>query len=62
MAVIIFVVRANIAKEKEAAFNTRYNEEHVPQVLQYNGAVSVRRYRQILGEDLHCHIMPAAHA
>jgi hypothetical protein len=30
-----------------------HNEEHVPQVLQYNGAVSARRYRQILGEDKH---------
>jgi antibiotic biosynthesis monooxygenase (ABM) superfamily enzyme len=51
MAVTIFVVRASIAKDKEAAFNTWYNEEHVPQVLQYNGAVSARRYRQILGDD-----------
>jgi quinol monooxygenase YgiN len=53
MAVTIFVVRASIAKDKEAAFNTWYNEEHVPQVLQYNGAVSARRYKQILGEDKH---------
>jgi antibiotic biosynthesis monooxygenase (ABM) superfamily enzyme len=51
MAVTIFVVRATITKEKEAAFNTWYNEEHAPQVLQYNGAVSARRYRKILGED-----------
>jgi antibiotic biosynthesis monooxygenase (ABM) superfamily enzyme len=53
MAVTLFVVRASIAKEKEAAFNKWYKEEHVPQVLQYNGAVSARRYRQILGEDKH---------
>jgi antibiotic biosynthesis monooxygenase (ABM) superfamily enzyme len=53
MAVTLFVVRASIAKEKEAAFNKWYNEEHVPQVLQYNGAVSARRYKQILGEDKH---------
>jgi antibiotic biosynthesis monooxygenase (ABM) superfamily enzyme len=51
MAVTIFVVRASIAKDREAAFNTWYNEEHVPQVLQYNGAVSARRYKQILGDD-----------
>ena len=51
MAVTVFVVRASIAKDREAAFNTWYNEEHVPQVLQYNGAVSARRYRQILGDD-----------
>jgi antibiotic biosynthesis monooxygenase (ABM) superfamily enzyme len=51
MAVTIFVVRANVTKDKEAAFNTWYNEEHVPQVLQYNGAVSARRYKQILGDD-----------
>ena len=51
MAVTIFVVRATIIKDKEAAFNTWYNEEHVPQLLRYNGAVSARRYRKILGED-----------
>ena len=51
MAIVLFVVRANIAKDREAAFNKWYNEEHVPQLLQYNGAVSARRYRKILGED-----------
>lgn len=51
MAVTIFVVRATITKDREAAFNTWYNEEHVPQLLKYNGAVSARRYRKILGED-----------
>ncbi|MBO0763600.1 MAG: DUF4286 family protein [Hyphomicrobiaceae bacterium] len=51
MAVTIFVVRASVTKDKEDAFNTWYNTEHVPQVLQYNGAVSARRYKQILGED-----------
>jgi len=25
--------------------------EHAPQVLQFNGAVSARRYRKILGDD-----------
>lgn len=51
MAITIFVVRATITKGKEAAFNTWYNEEHAPQLLQYNGAVSARRYRKILGDD-----------
>jgi antibiotic biosynthesis monooxygenase (ABM) superfamily enzyme len=51
MAVTLFVVRATIAKDKEAAFNKWYNEEHAPQVLQFNGAVSARRYKKILGED-----------
>ena len=51
MAVTIFIVRATISKDREAAFNKWYNEEHVPQVLQFNGAVSARRYKKILGED-----------
>jgi antibiotic biosynthesis monooxygenase (ABM) superfamily enzyme len=51
MAVTIFVVRATITKDQEAAFNKWYNQEHAPQVLQYNGAVSARRYRKILGDD-----------
>ena len=32
MAVGLFVVRATITKDKEAAFNTWYDTEHVPQV------------------------------
>jgi hypothetical protein len=51
MSVTIFVVRATITKDREAAFNKWYNEEHVPQVLQFNGAVSGRRYKKILGDD-----------
>jgi antibiotic biosynthesis monooxygenase (ABM) superfamily enzyme len=51
MAVTMFMVRATITRDKEAAFNRWYNEEHVPQVLQFNGAVSARRYRKILGDD-----------
>ena len=51
MAVSIFVVRATITKEKEAAFNTWYDTEHVPQVLRYNGAVSGRRYKRLTGDD-----------
>jgi heme-degrading monooxygenase HmoA len=47
---MLFVVRATITKEKEAAFNKWYNEEQ-PQVLQFNGAASARRYKKILGED-----------
>jgi antibiotic biosynthesis monooxygenase (ABM) superfamily enzyme len=51
MPVALFVVRATITKDKEAAFNKWYNEEHVAQVLQYNGAVSGRRYKRIMGDD-----------
>jgi Domain of unknown function (DUF4286) len=50
MAVTLFMVQATISKDQEAAFNRWYNEEHVPQVLQFNGAVSGRRYKKILGE------------
>ena len=51
MATTLFVVKATILPDKEAAFNRWYNEEHCPQVLQYKGAVSARRYKAILGED-----------
>jgi uncharacterized protein (DUF1330 family) len=51
MVVALFTVKATITSEQEAAFNRWYNEEHCPQLLQYRGAVSARRYRQILGED-----------
>jgi antibiotic biosynthesis monooxygenase (ABM) superfamily enzyme len=51
MPTVLFVVKATISKDREAAFNTWYNQEHCPQLLQYRGAVSARRYRKILGDD-----------
>ena len=51
MAIGLYVVRATVTAEREAAFNKWYNEEHLPQVLRYNGAVSGRRYRKDVGED-----------
>ena len=51
MAIGLYVVRATITAEREAAFNKWYNEEHLPQVLRYDGAVSGRRYRKDVGED-----------
>ena len=51
MAVALFMVQATISKDKEAAFHRWYNEEHCPQLLQFRGAVSARRYKAIMGED-----------
>lgn len=51
MATVLFVVRASITPDKEGAFNRWYNTEHVPQLLQFKGAVSARRYKAIMGED-----------
>ena len=51
MATTLFIVKATIPPEKEAAFNRWYNEEHVPQVLQFPGLVSARRYKALEGED-----------
>lgn len=51
MATVLFVVKATIRKDQEEAFNRWYNEEHCPQLLQFKGAVSARRYKAIMGED-----------
>lgn len=51
MPVVMFTVRATITKAKEADFNRWYNEEHAPHLLRFQGAVSAKRYRAILGED-----------
>jgi hypothetical protein len=51
MATVLFVVKATIRKDREEAFNRWYNEEHVPQVLQFKGLVSARRYKALEGED-----------
>lgn len=51
MATVLFVVRASITSDQEAAFNRWYNAEHCPEALQFKGAVSARRYKAIMGED-----------
>lgn len=51
MAIVLFMVRAKVEPVREDAFNHWYDTEHVPQVLRYPGAVSARRYKQILGDD-----------
>jgi hypothetical protein len=51
MATIMFIVKATIPSDKEAAFNRWYNEEHVSQALQFPGMVSAHRYKLIDGED-----------
>ena len=56
MATVLFTVKATISKAQEAAFNRWYNEEHCPEVLQFKGAVSARRYKAILGEDTYQYI------
>ena len=56
MATVLFTVKATISTEQEAAFNRWYNEEHCPEVLQFKGAVSARRYKAILGEDTYQYI------
>ena len=51
MATILFMVKATIPSDKEAAFNRWYNEEHVPQVFQFPGLVSAHRYELVDGDD-----------
>lgn len=51
MATVLFVVKATITKDREEAFNRWYNEKHVPQFLQFKGAVRARRYKAIMGDD-----------
>ena len=51
MATVLFVVKATIRKDQEDAFNRWYNEEHAPQVFQFKGLVSARRYKALEGED-----------
>ncbi len=51
MATILFMVKTTIPSDKAAAFNHWYNEEHVPQALQFAGMVSAHRYKLIDGDD-----------
>jgi len=44
---VLYLVRTIISKDKEEAFDRWYNEEHVPTILQFRGAVSARRYKAV---------------
>jgi len=47
-----FIVMAKVPKEKEAAFNTWYNEDHMPKALnRFPGVLSGRRYKIHDGGD-----------
>ena len=50
VAKVLLHVPAKITKEREEAYNTWYNEEHCPKVLQLSGALTARRYKMIMGE------------
>jgi antibiotic biosynthesis monooxygenase (ABM) superfamily enzyme len=51
MPVGLLTVKTTITRDREQAFNEWYNQEHIPDLLKYEGAVSARRYRTIIGED-----------
>ncbi|MBL28994.1 MAG: hypothetical protein CMM50_15745 [Rhodospirillaceae bacterium] len=51
MATALFIVKASITPDQEDAFNEWYSREHSPQLLEYHGAVSARRYKTIMGDD-----------
>ena len=51
MATVLFTVKASITPDQEEAFNRWYNTEHCPELLQFKGALSARRYKAIMGAD-----------
>ena len=51
MSVVLLTVKASITADQEESFNRWYNKKHCPEVLQFAGAVSARRYKAIMGED-----------
>ena len=51
MATVLFMVKATIPRDQDAAFNRWYNEEHCPQMQRYPGVVSARRFKTLAGDD-----------
>ncbi len=56
MATVLFIVKATITPDQEEAFNRWYDTEHCAQLLRFQGAVSARRYKAIMGEDRYQYI------
>jgi antibiotic biosynthesis monooxygenase (ABM) superfamily enzyme len=53
MPIVLQHTRTTVVPERDAEFNRWYNEVHCPDLLSFKGAVSARRYRAILGEDVY---------
>jgi antibiotic biosynthesis monooxygenase (ABM) superfamily enzyme len=48
----LFIVMAKVKPEQEAAFNTWYDEDHLPKALnRFPGVISGRRYKTLDGGD-----------
>ena len=51
MATVLFLVKIKVPKNVEVEFNKFYDKVHIPDVLAFPGAVSLRRYQAFMGED-----------
>ncbi len=49
---VLYVVRTIITEDKQDDFNRWYNEDHVPHVLAFKGAVSARRFLTVKDPEL----------
>ena len=48
----VFIVMAKVRPNQEAAFNTWYDEDHMPKALnRFPGVISGRRYKILDGGD-----------
>lgn len=57
MSTVLYMVKASITPEHEAAFNAWYNTELCDQVLRFPGVVSARRFKALLGEERHRYLV-----
>lgn len=48
---VMYIVKATITHEEEENFNEWYNKTHCPQLLQFEGVLSAKRYKSLMGED-----------
>lgn len=57
MSTVVYMVKASITPEHEAAFNEWYNTELCAELLHFPGVVSARRYKALMGEERHQYIV-----
>ncbi|HEX8704440.1 MAG TPA: DUF4286 family protein [Myxococcaceae bacterium] len=51
MGSVMYIVKATIPPEREDEFNRWYDEIHIPELLTFEGVISGRRFKPLMGED-----------
>jgi antibiotic biosynthesis monooxygenase (ABM) superfamily enzyme len=48
---VFYIVRSSVDREHAEAFNRWYHEKHIPEILEFSGCKSARRFKALETQD-----------